>query len=85
MINATPELPEHILPLHWHGGVHTEWRVACKTAGKQGRATAPDVIAVSWELSKSWRALTLAAPLNRLGYRTGTGKPWRAPSGAGVR
>lgn len=85
IIDTTPEPPEHILHLHWHGGVHTELRIARNTAGKHGRATDQDVIGVIRELSKVCRDLTIAATLNRLGYRTGTGKPWRAPSVAGVR
>jgi hypothetical protein len=85
MINTTPEPPEHILSLHWHGGVHTELRVTRNTAGKHGRATAPDIIAVIRELSKVCRDFTIAATLNRLGYRTGTGKTWRAHSVACVR
>lgn len=85
MINTTQEPPEHILHLHWHGGVHTELRVARNTAGKHGRATSTDIIAVIRELSKVCRDLTIAATLNRLGYRTGTGKTWRAHRVASVR
>jgi hypothetical protein len=85
MINTTQEPPEHLLHLHWHGGVHTTLRVVRNTAGKHGRATDPDVIAVIRELSKICRDLTIAATLNRLGYRTGTGKSWRAHSVACVR
>jgi len=85
MIHTTQEPPEHVLHLHWHGGGHTEVRVARNTVGKHGRATEHDAIAVIRELSKVCRALTIAATLNRLGYRTGTGKTWRAPSVACVR
>jgi DNA invertase Pin-like site-specific DNA recombinase len=85
MIHTTQEPPEHVLHLHWHGGVHTEVRVARNTAGKHGRATEHDVIEVIRELSKICRDLTIAATLNRLGYRTGTGKTWRAHSVACVR
>ncbi len=85
MIHTTQEPPEHVLHLHWHGGVHTEVRVARNTAGKHGRATDRDVIEVIRELSKVCRDLTIAATLNRLGYRTGTGKTWRAHSVACVR
>jgi hypothetical protein len=85
MIHTTQEPPEHVLHLHWHGGVHTEVRVARNTAGKHGRATDRDVIEVICELSKVCRDLTIAATLNRLGYRTGTGKTWRAHSVACVR
>src|SRR2546428_301063 len=78
MIHPTKEPPEHVLHLHWHGGVHTAVQVARNTAGKHGRATDRDVIAGIRELSTVCRDLTIAATLNRLGYRTGTGKTWRA-------
>jgi hypothetical protein len=85
IINTTQEPPEHLLHLHWQGGVHTELRVARNTAGKHGRAPHPDVLAVIRALSKVCEDRTLAATLNRLGYRTGTGKPWRAHRVACVR
>jgi DNA invertase Pin-like site-specific DNA recombinase len=85
MIHTTQEPPEHVLHLHWHGGVHTEVRVTRNMVGKHGRATERDVLEVIRELSKVCRDLTIAATLNRLGYRTGTGKTWRAHSVACVR
>ena len=85
MVQTIQEPSEHVLHLHWHGGVHTEVRVARNTAGKHGRATDRDVIDVIRELSKVCRDLTIAATLNRLGYRTGTGNTWRAHSVACVR
>jgi len=85
VIESTPEPSAHLLRLHWQGGVHTEVRVARNAPGKHGRATDHDVIGVIAELSKVYRDLTIAATLNRLGYRTGTGKTWRAHSVACVR
>ena len=85
MIHTTQEPPEHVLHLHWHGGVHTEVRVPRNTRGKHGRATDHDVLEGIRELSKVCRDLTIAATLNRWGYRTGTGKAWRAHSVACVR
>ena len=85
IIDTTQEPPEHLLSLHWHGGVHTALRVARHTAGKHGRATNPDGMAVIRALSKVCQDLTLAATLNRWGYRPGTGKSWRAHSVACVR
>jgi hypothetical protein len=83
---ATPsEPPEHLLHLHWHGGVHSELRVARHTAGKHGRATPHPVLDLIAELSKVCRDVTIASTLNRLGYRTGTEKTWRAHSVASVR
>jgi len=43
------------------------------------------VIDIIRELSKVCKDQTIAATLNRLGYRTGTGKTWRAHSVANVR
>ena len=85
MLHTTQEPPEHVWHLPWHGGVHTEVRVARNTAGKHGRATAHDVIEVIRARAKICRDLTSAATLNRLGSRTGTGKTWRAHSVACVR
>jgi hypothetical protein len=85
MIHTTQEPPEHVWHLHWHGGVPTAVCVARNTAGQHGRATERAVLEVIRELSKVCRDLTIAATLNRLGYRTGTGKTWRAHSVAGVR
>ena len=67
MLNPAPEPPEHLVPLHWHGGGHTAWCVARHTAGQHGRATAHDLLAVIRELSKVCRALTIAATRHRLG------------------
>jgi hypothetical protein len=82
---SPPQSSEYLLHLHWQGGGHPELRVARNTVGKHGRATDRDVSEVSRELSQVCRDLTIAATLNRLGSRTGTGKTWRAPSVACVR
>ena len=80
VLASPPQASEHLLRLPWQGGGHTELRVARNTAGQHGRATDRDVMEVSRALSKVCRDLTMAATLTRLGYRTGTGKPWRAHS-----
>lgn len=82
MSHTPPEPPEPIVHRHWQGGVHTELRVTRTTAGNQGRAPAPAIMAVIRELAKVCRDFTIAATLHRLGYRTGTGKTWRAHRGA---
>ena len=81
----TAEPPEYLLHLHWQGGVHPELRVARTKPGKHRRATAPQVLDLLQEFSKICSDATTAATLNRLGYRTGTGKTWRAHSVASVR
>jgi hypothetical protein len=85
IIARTAEPPEYLLHLHWQGGGHTELRVARTTPGKHRRATAPQVLDLMQEFSKMCSDATTAATLNRLGYRTGTGKTWRAHSVASGR
>jgi DNA invertase Pin-like site-specific DNA recombinase len=85
IIDRTAEPPGYLLHLHWQGGVHTELRVARTLPGQHRRATAPQVMELIREISKVCRDATTAATLNRLGYRTGTGKAWRAHSIASVR
>jgi len=67
MIHTTQEPPAHVFPLHWHGGVHTEVRMARNTAGPHGRATDHASIEVIRELANICRDLTSAATRNRLG------------------
>jgi hypothetical protein len=76
---------QHVLVLHWQGGVHTELRVNRTKTGQHRRVADADVIALVGELSKVCTDQTTAATLNRLGYRTGTGKTWRAHSVANLR
>ena len=76
---------EHVLVMHWQGGVHTELRVKRTKTGQHRRVADADVIALVSELSKVCTDQTTAATLNRLGYRTGTGKTWRAHSVANLR
>ncbi len=85
VIADNAERTEHVLVLHWHGGVHTELRVKRTKTGQHRRAADADVIALVSELSKVCTDQTTAATLNRLGYRTGTGKTWRAHSVAHLR
>ena len=76
---------EHVLVLHWQGGVHTQLRVKRTKTGQHRRVADADVIALVSELSKVCSDQTAAAILNRLGYRTGTGRTWRAHSVANLR
>lgn len=71
---------EHIVHLHWKGGVHTELRVARNPTGKHHRVTEATALNLIRELSKVSNDQGIAATLNRLGYRTGAGKSWRVHS-----
>jgi DNA invertase Pin-like site-specific DNA recombinase len=85
VITDDEDRTEHVLALHWLGGVHTELRVKRARTGQHRRVADADVIALVSELSKVCTDQTIAATLNRLGYRTGTGKTWRAHSVANLR
>jgi hypothetical protein len=79
------EPPESLWPLHGQRGGHTACRGARPTPGHHRRATAPQGLALRAALSKSGREAPPAAPRKRVGDRTGTGPPWRAPSVARSR
>ena len=64
---------EHVLHLHWQGGVHTQLRVPCNRRGHRRVRTERTAIDLIRELSKVCRDAAIAATLNRLGYRTGGG------------
>jgi excisionase family DNA binding protein len=85
IIGDNEDRTEHVLVLHWQGGVHTELRVKRTKTGHHRRVADTDVIVLVSELSKVCSDQTTAATLNRLGYRTGTGKTWRAHSVANLR
>lgn len=80
VISDNEDRGEHILYLHWQGGVHTELRVSRNTTGKHRRVTDNKAIDLIRELSKVCSDQAIAATLNRLGYRTGAGKTWRVHS-----
>jgi DNA invertase Pin-like site-specific DNA recombinase len=77
--------PVHVLHLHWQGGVHTQLRVQRNGRGQHGRATDADVVELVRELSKVAEDKTIAAILNRLGYKSGQGKSWHAHRVANLR
>jgi hypothetical protein len=85
VITNTEDSRAHVLVLHWQGSVHTELRVQRNRPGHHRRVTDVDVIELIQELSKVCIDSTIAATLNRLGYRTGTGKTWRAHSVSSLR
>jgi hypothetical protein len=85
VVNHTDDGGAHTLVLHWQGGVHTEQRVQRNRPGHHHRVTDVNVIELIRELSKVCIDSTIAATLNRLGYRTGTGKTWRAHSVSSLR
>jgi len=77
VVNNTDDPPQHVLQLHWKGGVHTELRVARNGTGQHRRVADDKAVELITELSKICDDKTIAVVLNRLGYRTGQGQTWR--------
>jgi len=85
VVNNTDDPPQHVLHLHWKGGIHTELRVARNGTGQHRRVADDTAVELITELSKICDDKTIAVVLNRLGYRTGTGQTWRVHHVANVR
>jgi hypothetical protein len=77
VVTPSDDPPQHLLHLHWKGGVHTELRVARNGMGQHRRVADDKAVALIAELSKIGDDKTIAIVLNRLGYRTGQGNTWR--------
>jgi len=85
VVTNTDEPPQHVLHLHWKGGVHTELRVARNGTGQHRRVADDTAVELITELSKICDDKTIAVVLNRLGYRTGQGQTWRVHHVSNVR
>ena len=70
----------HLLVIHWKGGVHTELAVVRKASGKKYSDVSTTALEMIEELSKVCSDQAIAATLNRLGFKTGGGKTWRLHS-----
>jgi hypothetical protein len=67
---------EVVLVMHWHGGRHTELRVARSWSGRTKRCTDAEAIALVRRMAGRWDDDAIAMQLNLLGWRTGTGNHW---------
>lgn len=85
VVTNTDEPLQHVLHLHWKGGVHTELRVVRNGTGQHRRVADDTAVELITELSKICDDKTIAVVLNRLGYRTGTGQTWRVHHVSNVR
>jgi hypothetical protein len=85
IIDNETDLATHHLWLHWAGGVHTELRVERNKPGQHRHSADRSVIDLVSDLSKICPDKTIAAILNRLGYKTGQEKTWNASRVAGQR
>lgn len=80
IISDQDERRTHRLVLHWKGGTHTELWMPRNGTGKKRNDTETTALELIEELSKVCSDATIAATLNRLGYKTGGGKTWRTHS-----
>lgn len=80
MIGDNDVRTQHVLHVQWKGGVHTELLVPRNKPGKSPKNTSTTALELIEELSKVCSAQSIAATLNRLGYKTGAGKTWRLHS-----
>lgn len=85
VVDSKPDSSTHRLVLHWAGGVHTELQVERNKSGQHRRSADRTVIDLVSELAKICPDKTIAAILNRLGYKTGQEKTWNASRVAGLR
>jgi DNA invertase Pin-like site-specific DNA recombinase len=77
VVTALEQPAEYRLQIHWAGGVHTELRVPRNAPGMHGRMADRSVIELVRELAQVCEDKTIAAVLNRLGFKTGQGNSWR--------
>jgi len=85
IVDSEADSTTHRLRLHWAGGVHTELRVERNKSGQHRNSADRCVIELVSELAKICQDKTIAAILNRLGYKTGQEKTWNASRVAGLR
>ncbi|MGI8746310.1 MAG: hypothetical protein ACR2NN_27780, partial [Bryobacteraceae bacterium] len=67
---------EIVLIIHWHGGRHSELRVARNKTGHHGKSTKIEVFDLVRQMAGQCRDEQIAVTLNRLGLRTGVGNSW---------
>ncbi len=76
IIDSDDASREIVLVLHWHGGRHTEVRVPRPWSGRTKRCTDAEAIALVRRMAGRWPDDAIAAQLNLVGWRTGTGNHW---------
>lgn len=78
VVDVDDKAREVILIIHWHGGQHSELRVAKPRSGEHGCTTSDQAVEVIRTMAGQWSDEHIAASLNRMGMPTGQGKTWTA-------
>ena len=69
---------EAVLTIHWHGGRHTETRVARTSTGRYPADRHPDAVEVMRKLGGQWPDRELAVTMNRMRCKSEDGETWTA-------
>lgn len=67
---------EIVLMIHWAGGRHSELRVKKNLTGHHNRCTSLEAIEIIRQMAGRFPDDQIAATLNRLGLKTGSGNTW---------
>ena len=67
---------EIVLMIHWTGGRHSEFRVKKNLTGHHSRCTSLEAIEIIKRMAGRFPDEQIAATLNRLGLKTGSGNTW---------
>ena len=67
---------EIVLTIHWTGGRHSELRVKKNQTGHRSRCTSLEAIEIIRRMAGRFPDEQIAATLNRLGLKTGSGNNW---------
>jgi DNA invertase Pin-like site-specific DNA recombinase len=67
---------EILLVIHWAGGRHSELRVKKNPTGRHNRCTSMEAIEIIRQMAGRYPDDQIAATLNRLGLKTGSGNTW---------
>jgi len=78
VVDIDEQAREVVLVIHWHGGQHSELRVAKPRSGEHGCRTSDEAVEVIRAMAGQWSDEHIAASLNRMGMPTGQGKTWTA-------
>ena len=78
VVDIDEQAREVILVIHWHGGQHSELRVAKPRSGEHGCRTSDEAVEVIRRMAGQWFDEHIAASLNRMGMPTGQGRTWTA-------
>ena len=76
IVDVDDEAQTIVLVMHWQGGRHTEVRVPRPSSGRTTRCTDAEAIALVRRMAGRWNDDAIAAQLNLVGWRTGTGNHW---------